>query len=197
MANLVNLGCKCGARGGDPSENSHYMIIHWSTPLCIRYCQCADLNCCIVCWVCVFCTQLFYTRVHSWNKTLVLCSMHENWLGSYEIVRTWQKLLNFVRHSLCSTTLLRGMIILGTLCSQMIILASLGIMQPGWEILLSGASSLHEAIYISHRFKAQSFHLDLQSLGITHRFKLRQCKHWKNEYLEALTCNSTQYNEKQ
>ena len=28
MANLVNLGCKCGGRGGDPSENSHYMIIH-------------------------------------------------------------------------------------------------------------------------------------------------------------------------
>lgn len=34
-----------------------------------------------------------------------------------------------------------------------------GIMQPGWEIPLSGASRLHEAIYISHRFKPQSFHL--------------------------------------
>ena len=28
MANLVDLGCKCCAKGGDPSENSHYMIIH-------------------------------------------------------------------------------------------------------------------------------------------------------------------------
>ena len=50
MGNLVNLGCKCGARGGDPSENSHYMIIHPTTPLCIHYCQCAPLNCCTVCW---------------------------------------------------------------------------------------------------------------------------------------------------
>ena len=36
MANLVDLGCKCGARGGDPSENSHYMIIHhFASPIAI------------------------------------------------------------------------------------------------------------------------------------------------------------------
>ena len=105
MANLVNLGCKCGARGGDPSENSHYMIIHRSTPLCIRYCQCTDLNCCIVCWVCVFCTKLVCALVHSRNKTL--CTKHENWQGSLESVWTWQNLWSFVQHLLC-TTLLRG-----------------------------------------------------------------------------------------
>ena len=96
-------------------------------------------------------------------------SLYESW----KLARKCVNLAKSVKF--CSTPPLYnivagGMIILGTLCRKMIILAWWGIMQPGWEILLSGASSLHEPIYISHRFKPQSFHLDLQSIGITHWF---------------------------
>ena len=122
---------------------------------------------------------------------------------AWKLARFARKCVNLAKSvKFCSTPPLYnivagGMIILGTLCRKMIILASWGIMQPGWEILLSGASSLHEPIYISHRFKPQSFHLDLQSIGITHRFKPRQSEHWRRKKLEALTCNSLQYSEKQ
>ena len=115
MANLVNLGCKCGARGGDPSENSHYMIIHPTTPLCSHYCQCAPLHCCIVCWKkSTFCVQ------------------------SLRIVKAQMKLYKPEENcKILSNIVAGGMIILGTLCRKMIILA---------EALCSRAEKFRSAV---------------------------------------------------
>ena len=168
MANLVDLGCKCGARGGDPSENSHYMIIHhFASPI-------ANVQLWIVLlyWAKAWC-------LYSGRKLpkYILSSKRENFSKRFKWNCTNCRIMSTVQH--CCRAWLSG----GQIMQKMIILALCYAGHYAARLRNSAqpdASRLHEPIYISHRFKPQSFHLHSIGIILATPGKAKHLQNWQN-----------------